>query len=81
MLFSCHNGKHHREYKLRSILQELSGNLNGFLFKFQIALKHLQDDVREVRSGFECGVAIKGFDAFEEGDVLESYTIELVEAA
>lgn len=42
------------------------------------SLKHLQDDVREVRQGFECGVGIKGFDAFQEGDLLECYTVEKV---
>jgi translation initiation factor IF-2 len=40
------------------------------------SLKHLQDDVREVRSGFDCGVALKGFDAFEEGDLLECFILE-----
>ena len=45
------------------------------------SLKHLQDDVREVRTGFECGVGIKGFDAYEEGDILENFVIELVPAA
>jgi translation initiation factor IF-2 len=34
-------------------------------------LKRLQDDVREVREGFECGVVISGFDKFQEGDVIE----------
>ncbi len=43
-----------------------------------LSLKHHQDDVQEVKSGFECGVAIKDFSKFEEGDVLESYTVELV---
>jgi translation initiation factor IF-2 len=42
------------------------------------SLKHLQDDVKEVRQGFECGISIKGFDAFEEGDILECYTIEMI---
>ena len=42
------------------------------------SLKHHQDDVREVRQGFECGLSIKGFDAFEEGDLLECYIIEQV---
>jgi translation initiation factor IF-2 len=42
------------------------------------SLKHLQDDVREVRQGFECGVGVKGFDNFEEGDVLECFVIEEV---
>ncbi len=42
------------------------------------SLKHLQDDVREVRQGFECGISLKGFDDFEENDVLECYVIEKV---
>lgn len=48
-------------------------------FKGQLAsLKHLQDDVREVRQGFECGIALKGFNDYREGDILECYTIEKV---
>ncbi len=42
------------------------------------SLKRHQDDVTEVRKGFECGVGIRGFSEFEEGDVLESYVIEMV---
>jgi translation initiation factor IF-2 len=42
------------------------------------SLKHLQDDVREVRAGFECGIALKGFNDFATGDILECYTIEKV---
>jgi len=42
------------------------------------SLRHEKDDVREVRSGFECGINIKGFDAFEEGDILECFTREFV---
>jgi translation initiation factor IF-2 len=40
------------------------------------SLKHLQDDVREVRAGFECGVSLKNFDTFEEGDILECFILE-----
>lgn len=40
------------------------------------SLKRGKDDVREVREGFECGVALKGFSDFKEGDVLESFIIE-----
>ncbi|RMG89247.1 MAG: translation initiation factor IF-2 [Chloroflexi bacterium] len=40
------------------------------------SLKREKDDVREVRSGFECGVALDGFSEFEEGDVLEFYVME-----
>jgi len=42
------------------------------------SLKHHKDDVNEVRDGFEFGIGLKGFSSFEEGDVLESYVIELV---
>jgi len=42
------------------------------------SLKRHQDDVNEVRDGFECGVGLKGFSSFEEGDILESYVIEMV---
>jgi translation initiation factor IF-2 len=45
------------------------------------SLKHLHDDVREVRAGFECGVALKGFDSFEPGDILECYVVEKVAVA
>lgn len=44
------------------------------------SLKHLQDDVREVRTGFECGIGVKGFDAYKVGDILESFTVEKVPA-
>lgn len=42
------------------------------------SLKHLQDDVTEVRTGFECGITFKKFNDFEEGDILECYIIEEV---
>jgi translation initiation factor IF-2 len=42
------------------------------------SLKHLQDDVREVRTGFECGVTLKGYGEFEPGDILEAYIVEQV---
>ncbi|MDY6873222.1 MAG: translation initiation factor IF-2 [Chloroflexota bacterium] len=40
------------------------------------SLKRGKEDVREVREGFECGVALKGFADFKEGDLLECYVIE-----
>jgi translation initiation factor IF-2 len=47
------------------------------LFHGEISsLKHLQDDVREVRAGFECGVTLKGFNDFEPGDILECFILE-----
>lgn len=47
------------------------------IFTGEIAtLKHEKDDVKEVKNGLECGVSIKGFDAFEVGDILEAFTLE-----
>lgn len=45
------------------------------------SLKHEKDDVREVRQGFECGMAFKNFQDFEEGDLVECYIVEKVEAS
>ena len=45
------------------------------------SLKHLQEDVREVRSGFECGIGVKGFDEFQIGDKLECFVVERVAVA
>jgi translation initiation factor IF-2 len=42
------------------------------------SLKRFQEDVREVRSGFECGIAVQGFQNFEEGDILQAYKRERV---
>jgi translation initiation factor IF-2 len=47
------------------------------IYEGEIAsLKHLQQDVREVRAGFECGITIKGFTDFLEGDMIECYVVE-----
>lgn len=35
------------------------------------SLKRFQEDTKEVRTGFECGLNIEGFDEFEEGDIIE----------
>ncbi len=37
------------------------------------ALRREKDDAREVREGFDCGITLRDFDAFEEGDVLEAF--------
>ena len=39
------------------------------------SLKRFKDSVSEVKSGFECGLTIKNFDAIQEGDVIEAYEI------
>jgi len=42
------------------------------------SLKRHQDDVNEVREGFECGIGLRGFSEFQEGDILECFVIEMV---
>ncbi len=41
-------------------------------------LKRFQDDVKEVRSGLECGIRLGDFTEYEEGDVIECYLLEKV---
>jgi translation initiation factor IF-2 len=42
------------------------------------SLRRHNEDVREVRSGFECGIGLHGFDDFEVGDIIEFYVNERV---
>jgi len=44
-------------------------------------LKRFKDDVREVASGFECGVSLDNFNDYQEGDQLEFYHTEKVAAS
>ena len=37
------------------------------------SLKRFKDDVKEVRTGFECGMQIENYNNIEVGDVVESY--------
>jgi len=39
-------------------------------------LKRFKDDVNEVRTGYECGIALDNFNGYEEGDVIECFEIE-----
>ncbi len=44
------------------------------------SLRRFQDDVKEVKAGFECGIRLDNFADFIEGDVIELYEIELTKA-
>ncbi|NER32432.1 MAG: hypothetical protein F6J89_33780, partial [Symploca sp. SIO1C4] len=39
------------------------------------SLKRIKEDVREVNSGFECGVGIDNFSGWVEGDIIETYRL------
>ena len=38
-------------------------------------LKRFKDDVTEVKSGYECGIRVTGFDDYKEGDRIECFEI------
>ena len=40
------------------------------------SLKRFKDDVKEVKTGFECGISIEGYDDIQEGDILEIFVEE-----
>jgi translation initiation factor IF-2 len=42
------------------------------------SLRRGKDDVRDVATGYECGIVLDNFTEFEEGDIIESYTQERV---
>jgi translation initiation factor IF-2 len=41
-------------------------------------LKRFADDVREVQTGYECGIVLSNFDKFQEGDIIEFFHEERV---
>lgn len=50
---------------LRDGEEVYNGKING--------LKRFKDDVKEVKSGFECGISILNFNDIHEGDIIEAY--------
>jgi translation initiation factor IF-2 len=40
------------------------------------SLKRFKDDVKEVASGFECGLSFERYNDIKEGDVVESFVME-----
>lgn len=44
-------------------------------------LKHLKDEAREMAQGFECGIHSQGFQDYQEGDIIECYTLKKIARA
>jgi translation initiation factor IF-2 len=42
------------------------------------SLRRFKDDVREVQSGYECGIGIENFNDLKQNDVIEAFIIEKV---
>lgn len=67
-------GKITRNAKMRVIRDGVvihEGNIDS--------LKRFKDDVREVGTGFECGILLENFNDLKEEDVLEAYEMKKVE--
>ena len=41
-----------------------------------LSLKRFKDEVKEVKTGFECGIVLDGFSDYEPNDTMESYVLE-----
>ena len=45
------------------------------------SLRRFKDDVREVASGYECGIGLENYNDIKVGDIIEAYEVEEVGAA
>jgi translation initiation factor IF-2 len=64
--------------KRGSLLRLLRDNVIVFEGKMA-SLRRAKDDVKEVQSGYECGIGIEGYQDLKEGDILEVYVMEQIE--
>ncbi|MCL5991767.1 MAG: translation initiation factor IF-2, partial [Bacteroidetes bacterium] len=64
------DGKINRNDRVR-ILREGLPVYNGTIH----SLKRNKDDVKDVESGYECGITLDGFQDFEEGDTIQAYKL------
>jgi len=42
------------------------------------SLKRFKDDVKEVQTGYECGITIENFNDLKVGDIIENFIIEKI---
>ena len=55
---------------------------NVELFDGEIdSLRRFKDEVKEVAAGYECGISIVEYKDFQEGDIIEAYTMEEIETS
>ena len=67
------DGKITRHSKIRVLREGI------VIYDGEIAsLKRFKDDVKEVASGYECGISLEKYNDFKEGDILEAYILEEV---
>jgi translation initiation factor IF-2 len=61
---------------IRSALAKVRRNGNELFSGKLASLKRFKDDVKEVQAGYECGLALEGFNDIREGDVIEFFVEE-----
>ena len=69
-------GKITNQSKIRIVrdnIEVFDGELDG--------LRRFKDDVKEVAAGYECGITIKDYKDFREGDIIEAYIMEEVKTS
>jgi len=64
------SGKMNRNNKIRVIREDVVVFTGGIL-----SLKRFKDDVKEVATGFECGIQIENYNDIKVGDIIEAYEI------
>ena len=70
----CQQGLLVTEGIIRKALKARITRADVIIYQGEIAsLRRFNDDVREVATGFECGIVLKDFMDVKEGDVLEAY--------
>jgi translation initiation factor IF-2 len=70
------DGKVHRKAHARV----MRGGVPVFDGKMS-TLRRFQDEVEEVKSGMECGIRLGDFNEYQEGDIIECYTLEKIPQA
>ncbi len=45
------------------------------------SLKRFKDDAKEVAAGLECGMSVEGFNDIKQGDILESFSVNMVDSS
>jgi translation initiation factor IF-2 len=55
---------------------------NVVIFESKVAtLKRFKEDVKEVQSGYECGIKIENYNDIKQGDIIECFTLKEVESS
>jgi translation initiation factor IF-2 len=60
-------GRNHQTRLVRDGVVVHSGRISG--------LRREKDDVREVKTNFECGILLHNYDDIKEGDIIETYEV------